>query len=156
VIVHRDYSGSGYSEMFKKFGAQDEVPDVEEDVHPVAAAWEAAPVNAAIKAANGIAIDLAFFAAPPADDLDEDSSTLDPPLKIVAVEPSLVSAVSDWKADFLKRVGLSEPSGNTLKKKLGIASTTIRRDADGVDWIRAFDGDGVLIDIRTLLPVKDE
>jgi hypothetical protein len=105
-----------------------------------------------ISKAQRVAVDLAYFAAPPADDVDEDSNELDPMMKIVAVNKP-ASVLSDWQADFLKRT--SEPTGNTLKKRLGIASTTIRRDEDGIAWLRGFNAAGEMVDCRTLIDVKE-
>jgi hypothetical protein len=113
-------------------------------------------LKAMIATAPRATVDPAFFKAPSMDDdVDEDNGELDPPLVIQKIGPETVSALSDWRADFLKRVGFSEPTGNTLKKRLGIVSSTIRRDEDGTAWLRGFNAAGEMVDCRTLIEVKE-
>jgi hypothetical protein len=125
------------------FGDNDEPDTTDLDAQPdmVKAAWERAPIAAAVKSAR-VAIDPAFFAAPPESDVDE-GGALDAMMKITACDPP---------AELLSKV---TRSSNTLKKKLGIVSQTIRRDADGVDWLRGFSADGKMIDCRVLLPDRE-
>jgi hypothetical protein len=107
--------------------------------------------KAQLATAPRTAIDLGFLKVPSMDDeVDDDGDPIPMMFKLTAIDPpSPASAVSDWKADFLKRA-LSEPA-NTLKKKLRITSTTIREDADGVKWLGGFDASGTMVDCRTLL-----
>jgi hypothetical protein len=129
------------------FGDNDE-PDMtdldEQSNDMVKAAFERAPIAAAVKDAR-VAIDPAFFAAPPEDDVDTDGE-LDPQImKITAIDPELAPAAR-----------LELRPGSTLGKRMGISTTTIRKDADGTKWLRGFSADGTLIDCRVLIGSEDE
>ncbi len=100
-----------------------------------------------ISKAPRVAIDPAFLNAPDMDsDVDDDSLELDPMMKIVAITPE---PLSDFTAEYFKRAG--EQFSNTLKKRLGIVTTTIRRDENGTRWLRGFDAAGKMVDCRALL-----
>jgi len=106
--------------------------------------------KAMIANAPRVAVNLDFFKVPDMDsDVDSDDGELDPMLKIVALD-----RLSPASA-FLKRTGFGEQSSNTLAKRLGITSTTIRRDEDGVTWLRGFNAAGQMVDCREMLPYRE-
>jgi hypothetical protein len=148
IVIHQQFTG--YSEMFKKFGAQDDIPDgIEDDVPTIVEKiWQATSVNAAVKSSSGVSVVL-DLPMPPADDVDTEGEFYKLPT-IVKTDPALASVLSDWKADFLKRTGFSEPT-TTLGKKLGVVRQTIR-EVDGERQLRGFNDKGELVDFRILLP----
>jgi|SRR5580658_6587222 hypothetical protein len=129
VIVHQEFSG--FSEVFKPYGAQDDVPDgIEDDVPSIVdQIWQAAPINAAAKAANGTSVILDLSV--PASDVDDDGEFYKSPV-IVKAAPA---------------------SSSTLGKRVrpAVAKTTTRVDDDGFEWSESFDASGQLIDTRVLL-----
>jgi hypothetical protein len=148
VRVYPTYSG--YGDWI--YGPNDDRPDNSLDDIPtvVEKARERGPVNAALaKKCSGVAISTDWLKVPD-DDLDDDTGPLDKGLMIINTEPALASVLSDWKADFLKRTGFSEPT-TTLGKKLGVTRQTIRV-VDGERQLRGFNDKGELVDFRILLP----
>jgi len=106
--------------------------------------------KAQLATAPRVAVNLDFFKVPDmGSDVDSDDGELDPMLKIVAIDPPSPASA------FLKRTGFGEQSSNTLAKRLGITSTTIRRDEDGVTWLRGFDAAGEMVDCREMLPYRE-
>jgi hypothetical protein len=110
--------------------------------------------KAQLAMAPRVAIDPAFCKVPDMDndvDSDDDGDPIPMMFKITAIDPApLASALSDWKADFLKRTGCNEPT-TTLGKKLGVVRQTIR-EMDGERQLRGFNVAGELVDFRILLP----
>ena len=153
IIAHQQYSG--YGDWI--YGPTDDRPDNGPDDIPtiVEKARERGPVNAALaKKSAGVDVSRDWLIVP-SDDMDDDTGPLDTGLMVVKTDPALASALSDWKADFLRRTGFGEQTGTTLKKRLGIVSQTIREDADGVRWLRGFDAAGTMVDCREMLPYRD-
>jgi hypothetical protein len=147
IIARQQYSG--YGDWI--YGPTDDRPDgIPEDIPTEAeAARERAPIAAALaQKSSGVDITRSWLEVP-ADDIDEDGP-LDTGLMVVKTVPALAPALSDWKADFLKRTGFSEPT-TTLGKKLGVVRQTIR-EVDGESQLSGFNAQGELVDFRILLP----
>jgi hypothetical protein len=147
IVTHQQYSGYGDW----TYGPKDDRPDVIPDDIPtiVEKVWERGPVNAALAKSSGTDISRDWLTVP-ADDLDEDTGPLDKGLQILKPDATLASVLSDWKADFSKRTGFSEPT-TTFGKKLGVTRQTIRV-VDGERQLRGFNDKGELVDFRILLP----
>jgi hypothetical protein len=147
VIAHQTYAG--YGDWI--YGPTDDRPDNTPDDIPtiVEKVRERAPVDAALEKSSGVDVSRRWLEVP-TDDLDDDTGPLDTGLMVVKTEPALASALSDWKADFLKRTSFSEPT-TTLGKKLGVTRQTIRV-VDGERQLRGFNDKGELVDFRILLP----
>jgi hypothetical protein len=105
-------------------------------------------LKAQIAASPRATITLDWLAVPE-NDVDEGDELYKLPL-VVKTEPAIASVLSDWRADFLKRTGFTEPT-TTLGKKLGVVQQTIR-EVDGERQLRGFDDKGELVDFRILLP----
>jgi hypothetical protein len=128
MVVHRQYAG--YSEVFKKFGAQDEVPDADDEIpEPVGQAFAAAPVRVALaKSDTPMSISRDWLDVP-ADDVDDGCFELQKSPMVVKDE-----------------------GPRTLAKKLRVVKTTTEADENGTQWVRGYDASGVLVDTRVLLP----
>jgi hypothetical protein len=126
VIIFQQYSG--YSELFKEYGAQDDVPDgIEDEVpHPIAKFWQSATVAALAKTDKPVSVE--FDMSVPASDIDDDASS--PLYK----SPAIVRG----------------DGHRTLAKKLGIIRTERVTTADGAVWIHAFNCRDELVDARVL------
>jgi len=132
IVIHQQYAG--FEDLFNKFGARDDIPDLGDDDAPSVAdqVWQAGPIQAALKSANGASIVL-DLPLPPSDDVDSEENS--PFYKL----PVIVKTA---------------PAGSsTLGKRArpAIAKTTIRVDDDGFEWSESFDASGQLIDTRVLL-----
>jgi hypothetical protein len=132
VIAYRTYSG--FADVFHPYGAQDERPDLTDDetVHPIDRIWQAAPVNAAVKSANGASI-VFDLALPPESDVDDDSTS------------------PFYKSPLI----LQDDGRRTLKKRLGITRSEEVKAADGTVWVHGFDANSQLVDARVLLDTED-
>ena len=147
IITHQTYSG--YGDWV--YGPMDDRPDLTADdtVTVVEKLWERAPIEVALAKSSGLDVSRSWLEVP-TDDVDDDTDPLDTGLIVVKTEPALASVLSDWKTDFLKRTGFSEPT-TTLGKKLGVVRQTIR-EVDGERQLRGFNDKGELVDFRILLP----
>ena len=130
IVIHQQYAG--FEDLFNKFGARDDIPDLGDDDVPSVAdqVWQAGPIRAALKSSSGASVVL-DLPLPPADDVDDDGEFYKLPMVVKA-----------------------EPAGSsTLGKRArpAIAKTTIRVDDDGFEWSESFDASGQLIDTRVLL-----
>ena len=100
VTVYQTYSG--FADVFHPYGAQDDIPDLGDDDVPsiVDKLWQAAPVNAALKSANGASI-VFDLALPPESDVDDDAPFYKAPRIIQGVSNAL-KKTSDEK--FVKAI----------------------------------------------------
>jgi|ERR1700733_4628890 len=123
VVVYQHHAG--YSELFKEYGAQDERPDLNDDVaDPIATFWHGATVAALAKADKpaNILLDMSV----PESDVDDDAS-------------------------FYKNPVIVKDDGHrTLAKNLGVVRTERVTTADGDVWINAFNCRNELVDARVL------
>jgi hypothetical protein len=127
IIVHQEFAG--FEDLFNKFGARDDIPDLGGDDRPciVDELWQAAPVKAAVKAANGTTI-IFDVALPPKSDVDDDASS-----------------------PFYKTPVIVKDDGRmTLKKRLGIVRSEEVKTADGDTWLHGFDINNQLVDARLI------
>jgi hypothetical protein len=94
IIIHQEFAG--YSEVFKPYGAQDDIPDdIPDDVPSIVdQIWQAGPVNAAIKSAKGASI-VFDLALPPESDVDDDAPLYKSPKVILGVSHALAKTGDD-------------------------------------------------------------
>ena len=127
IITHQQYSG--YGDWI--YGPKDDRPDNTPDDIPTIAdqAWQAAPVQAALKSATGASVVLDLSV--PTHDVDDDGEIYKLPV-IVKTAPA---------------------GSSTLGKRARpeIAKTVTRTDEDGFRWSETFDDSGALLDCKVLL-----
>jgi hypothetical protein len=135
IIIYPEHAG--YSEVFKPYGALDDIPDLGDDDVPSAVdkLWQAGPVNAALAKSSGVSISTDWLQVPETD-LDDDTGPLDNGLHVVKTAPA---------------------SSSTLGKRARpvIAKTATRVDEDGFKWRETFDAGGKLLDCKVLLDIAD-
>jgi hypothetical protein len=87
IVTYQDRTG--WADLFKKFGARDDVPDLSDDDVPsiVDQVWQAGPIQAALKSSKGalVVLDLSV----PADDVDRDGEFYKAPRSIQGVSHAL-------------------------------------------------------------------
>jgi hypothetical protein len=133
IIVKQDWSPDAI-DFFKNAGRiaaseLDLTPDPDELPDVVKAAFERAPVAAAL-AKSGVLVYASLDLSVPESDVDVDTLELDKGLTITAGDPT-----------------------RTLAKRTRpvVAKRTVQTDSDGFRWVKTFDHAGGLIDCRVFL-----
>jgi hypothetical protein len=127
MVTYQQFSG--YADVFKSYGPQDDVPDLSDDDIPtiVEQIRHNGAVRAALGKSNGASVVL-DLPLPPECDVDDDSTS------------------PFYKSPVIIR-GDQRP---TLAKKLGVVRTERVTTADGAVWIHAFNSKNELVDARVL------
>jgi hypothetical protein len=126
VIVHQEFSG--FSEVFKPYGAQDDVPDLGDDDIPsvVEKLRHDGAIAAEMAKSSGRPSVVFDWGIPPSDDVD-----------------------SEENSPFYKLPQIVKDDGKrTLAKKLGIVRTEEVTTASGDMWVHAFNSNNELVDAR--------